>query len=135
MLEAGGLVVTIPDVSGEDYLNTLKWEMYDLHLGQTKLSPNMDLTAFFDQEGSLCFGGMSNLAMNAMNKKAMENEGNYQSLYKLVMEDGRLCPILFQGNAIYGRRGMFRNLTPARDNIFYYSIGKTMEDCFAGNAL
>lgn len=128
MLEDGGLAVTIPELSGEKYLQALKQGQYDLHLGQTKLSPNMDLTAFFSQDGTLNFGGLSDVAINAMNQQALANEGNYQSLHKVVMEDGSLCPILFRSYAIYGRRNVFAGLSPARDNVFYYTLGKTMAD-------
>lgn len=128
MLTAGGLTVTIPEVSGVDYENRLKWGEFDLCLGQTKLSPNMDLSAFFDEEGSLNYGGLSNVAANTLSLEALANSGNYQSLHKLVMEDGRLCPILFQSYAVYGKRDHFSGLSPARDNIFFYSLGKTMED-------
>ena len=54
--------------------------------------------------------------------------GNYYTLHQKAMADGMLCPILFRSNAVYGQRGVLRGLTPARDNIFYYSLGKTMED-------
>lgn len=126
-LTAGGLSVTVLNVAGQDYINALKWENYDLFLGQTKLSPNMDLTAFFTEGGSLNYGAITDVAAYAMCLKALENNGNYQSLHKLVMEDGRLCPILVRSNAVYGRRGVFTGLSPSRDNIFYYSLGKTME--------
>jgi peptide/nickel transport system substrate-binding protein len=127
MLTAGGLTVTITNVTGQDYINTLKWENYDLYLGQTKLSPNMDLTAFFKEGGSLNYGAITDVAAYAMCLSALANSGNYQSLHKQVMEDGRLCPLLVRSYAVYGRRGVFPGLSPARDNIFYYSLGKTME--------
>lgn len=131
MLQTGGLTVTIPDLAGEKYLAALKNGQYDLHLGQTKLSPNMDLTAFFAEDGTLSFGGLSDVAINAMVKQSLANEGNYQSLHKLIMEDGSLCPILFRSYAIYGRRGVFSGLNPARDNVFYYTLGKTIDDALA----
>ncbi len=128
MLTAGGLTVTIPEVTGQDYLNYLKWGEFDLFLGQTKLSPNMDLTAFFSEKGALNYGSLTDVAANAMSLEALADSGNYQSLHKLVMDDGRLCPILVRSDAVYGRRGTFPGLSPARDNIFYYSLGKTMAD-------
>lgn len=127
MLTAGGLSVTIPEVSGEDYYNALEWGEFDLVLGQTKLSANMDLSAFFAEGGSLNYGGITDVAALAMTERALENSGNYQSLHKMVMEDGRLCPILVRSYAVYGRRGLFPGLTPARDNVFFYTLGKTME--------
>jgi hypothetical protein len=42
------------------------------------------------------------------------------------MNDGRLVPILVRSYAVYAIRGLLTGLTPARDNIFYYSLGKTM---------
>lgn len=128
MLTAGGLTVTIPEVSGEEYYNYLEWGMFDLVLGQTKLSPNMDLTPFFSENGSLNYGSITHVAANYLSLESLANSGNYQSLHKLVMDDGRLCPILVRSDAVYGRRGCFPGLAPARDNIFYYSIGKTMAD-------
>ena len=38
-----------------------------------------------------------------------------------------IIPILFGYNTVYAERGMFDNLTPARDNIFFYNLGKTMD--------
>ena len=128
MLTACGLTVTIPEVTGEDYLNYLNWGEFDLFLGQTKLSPNMDLTAFFAEKGALNYGNLTDVAANAMSLEALADSGNYQSLHKLVMDDGRLCPILVRSDAVYGRRGLFPELSTARDHVFYYSLGKTMED-------
>lgn len=128
MLTAAGLVVTIPEVSGTDYFNKLKWGEFDLVLGQTKLSPNMDLTAFFGDQGSLNYGNIGDVAFHSMSLESLADSGNYQTLHKMVMEDGRLCPILVRSDAVYGRRGCFPGLAPSRDTIFYYTLGKTMED-------
>ena len=128
MLEAGGLAVTITELTDEKYDEALRWEEFDLFLGQTKLSPNMDLSAFFKEEGKLSVGGISSLAIQAMNQNALADPGNYQSLHQMVMDDGRLCPLVFRSYAVYGRRGVFNNLSPSRDNLFYYSLGKTLEE-------
>ena len=128
MLTASGLTVTIPEASGQDYYNLLEWGDYDIVLGQTKLSPNMDLSAFFAGDGSLNYGSITDVAAYAMCMEALADGGNYQSLHKLVMDDGRLCPILVRSYAVYGRRGSFPGLSPSRDNIFYYTLGKSMEE-------
>ena len=57
----------------------------------------------------------------------MANEGNYSTLHQKVMADGMLCPILFRSYAVYCPRGVLPGLSPIRDNIFSYSLGKTME--------
>ena len=128
MLTAGGLNVVIPESSNANYYFRLTEGFYDLALGQTKLSPNMDLSAFFNEEGSLNYGKIADVTMYAQCMDALAHNGNYQSLHKLVMDDGRLCPVLVRSDAIYGRRGYFPGLSPARDSIFHYTLGKSMED-------
>lgn len=127
-LSLSGLKVITSELSGEDYRNALKWGSYDLYLGQTRLSANMDLSAFFSAEGTLSFGGMSDTAIYALCLDALANEGNYYTLHQKVLEDGTLCPILFRSYAVYAQRGMFTDLTPARDSVFFYHLGNTAED-------
>lgn len=130
MLNVCGLNVTVSKLSGTDYTNALLWGNYDLHLGQTMLSANMDLTAFYSTSGALCFGGMSDPAILAICQDALENSGNYETMHRMVMEDAMLCPILFRSYAIYTTRGVFDVLEPARDNVLFYSLGKTMEEIY-----
>ena len=101
---------------------------YDLYLGQVKLSSNMDLSEFFGTDGILNFNNIADPALYALSLEALANAGNYYTLHKAGVEDGRLCPILVRSDAVYGRRGLFPGLSPARDNIFYYSLGKTMSE-------
>lgn len=131
MLRSCGLNVEMLEQSGKDYLYTLNIREYDLYLGQTRLSPNMDLSAFFMKNGALRFGGMTDAASYAMCLEALANRGNYYNLHQTVMEDGRLCPILFQSYSVYATRGLLTGLTPARDNVFYYDTGRTMEQALA----
>lgn len=128
MLTASGLKVQLQELSTSKYQESLKFRTYDLYLGQTKLSNNMDLTHFFSSKGSLNYGKISDVAMYTLCTEALANHGNYYTLHKSVMDDGRLCPILFRSYAVYATRGLLTGLTPARDNVFYYSLGKTMEN-------
>lgn len=128
MLEAGGLKVIISKKSGSSYTYALRNREYDLYLGQTKLSPNMDLSAFFSTYGALNYGGMSSVSAYSLSKEALANHGNYYTLHEAIMEEGLLCPILFQSFGVFATRGKVSFLTPARDNVFYYSTGKTAEE-------
>ena len=127
-LTNAGFVVIIKAINGDAYRYALRMREYDLYLGQTRLSPNMDLSAFFDTYGSLSYGAINDVGLFALCAESLANQGNYYSLHQAVMDDGRLCPILFTGYAVYATRGLITDLTPARDNIFYYSLGKTMTD-------
>ena len=127
MLETAGLVVTMKEVNTEDYKEALIYRSYDLYLGQTILSPNMDLSAFLASNGKLSYGSIDDPAAYALGLQALENYGNYYTLHQTVMDQGILCPVLFRSYAIYATRGVLTGLTPSRDSIFCYSIGKTME--------
>ena len=123
---AAGLVVTVKAVSTSSYTRALQRGEYDLYLGQTKLSPNMDLSAFFNSSGNLSYGSLGDVALYTMCTEALANYGNFYTLHQNVMNDGRLVPILVRSYAVYAIRGLLTGLTPARDNIFYYSLGKSM---------
>ena len=114
--------------NSKEFVEFLRYGEYDLYLGQTKLSANMDLTAFFRSNGSLNYGGLADTAIYTMALEALANSGNYYSLHELVMEDAQLCPILFRSYAVYATRGLVTDLEPSRDNVFYYTLGKTMAD-------
>ena len=122
-----GLPATTSELSGDAYTKALTKGNYDLHLGQTTLSANMDLTAFYSGTGALSFGGLSDGAILMVCQEALANSGNYYTLHQMVMDDAMLCPILFRSYAIYTERGLFDELNPAKDNIFFYDLGKTME--------
>lgn len=126
-LTAAGLVVKLSALPTAQYMQALQQGIYDIYLGQTKLSPNMDLSQFFTMGGSLCYGSMDNVALRTMCTESLANYGNYYTLHQSVLNDGRLCPILFRSYAIYATRGLVTDLTPTRDSVFYYSLGKTME--------
>lgn len=128
MLEECSLTVTVKALSGDSYTSALLYGSYDLHLGQTMLSPNMDLSAFYERSGALSYGGMSNTTIAALCKDALANEENYDRLHQAVMEDAMLCPVAFLSYAVYVRSGLVENFNPSRDHIFYYSLGKTMAD-------
>lgn len=127
-LTACGLTVQIQELSTSKYQQALQQGVFDLYLGQTKLSPNMDLSAFFASRGALNYGSISDVSLYTLCTESLANHGNYYTLHKSVMDDGRICPILFRSYAIYAIRGLLTGLTPARDNVFYYSMGKSMEN-------
>lgn len=127
MLSQCGLKVTTSEQSDSSYRRALANGKFDLYLGQTKLSPNMDLSAFFASKGALSYGSMNDPILYALCQESLANAGNYYTLYQKIMEDAQLCPLLIRSYAVYAQRGAFEGLKPARDNVFYYTTGKTME--------
>lgn len=126
-LQTCGLKVTVQGLPTKDYTKALKDGAYDLYLGQTRLSANMDLTAFFAKDGSLNVGDMADPATYALCLEALANVGNYYNLHQRILEDGQLCPIAFRSYAIYTRRGIFQSLNPSRDHLFFYHLNRTCD--------
>lgn len=127
MLTDCGLVVEMVEATGNDYYYYLNIRDYDLYLGQTRLSATMDLSAFFAPGGAMRHGGMTDAGIYALCLDSLANHGNYYNLHQMVMDDGRLCPVLFQTYSVHATRGLLTGLTPSRDNVFYYDLGKTMD--------
>ena len=50
-----------------------------------------------------------------------------------LAEDGRIIPLMFGYYAVYAQRGICPDLNPARDNVFYYTLEKTMKDILIEN--
>ena len=128
MLTESGLETITVEKNSHDYLEYITAGNYDLYLGQTRLSPNMDLSEFFRPWGEMSYNGISDAAIYSLCKDALENSGNYYNLHQAVANDGRIVPILFCSYAIYAERGLLTDLQPSRDNVFFYTLGRTEDD-------
>ena len=113
--------------TGTTYEQVLQAGSFDLYLGQTKLSANYDLSQFFKGWGNLGWGGIADNTLLNMCKEALANSGNYYNLNKMVADDAKIVPVLFGYYEVYAERGQLLDLAPSRDNVFFYSMGKTME--------
>ena len=127
-LRKSGLNVVLDELSTKGYKESLKYHVYDIYLGQTKLSSNMDLTPFFRLYGNLSFGIINDSGLYSLCQQALANSGNYYNLHETIMEDGRVVPVLFQVYSVHATRGLLTDMIPARDNVFYYTLGKTLPD-------
>ena len=122
-----GLPMEVKECNTQKFQQEVYNADYDLYLGMTKLSANMDLSAFFAPYGNLSRNGVSDEATYSLCLESLANQGNYYNLHKAVADDARIIPIAFFGYAVYATRGLMTDLTPTRDNVFAYSLGKTME--------
>ena len=109
------------------YETVLRANTFDIYLGQTRLGPNMDLSEFFRLWGNLSWGGIPNDNILSLCKESLANSGNYYNLMQLIADDGRIIPILFGTYAVYAERGLLPDLNPSRDNVFFYTLDKTMD--------
>ena len=101
-----------PYRSGMSLLDLLSADCVDIH----------DSVLAMDHRGRIIY-----MNPQCQNLLALENEGNYYNLLKDMADTASIIPVLFGYYTVYAERGLFDNLTPSRDNVFYYSLGKTME--------
>ncbi len=127
MLNDCGLKAEVQALDGSRYSDAVYWHSFDLHLVETMMSPNMDLSPFYNGETLLSRAGLEDANILALCQNALANIGNYESLHRAVQEDAMLCPILFRSYAVYAQRGLLTDIEPARDAVLHYSLGKTME--------
>lgn len=113
--------------TGTTYEQVLRAGSFDMYLGQTKLPASNDLSEFFRGWGNLRWGGITNGTLLNMCKESLANSGNYYNLNKMVVDEASIVPVLFGCYEIYAERGQLLNLSPSRDNIFFYTLNKTME--------
>lgn len=123
-----GLPCRTEEYSGANYKKALNVNNFDIYLGLTRLSPTMDLTEFFRPWGEMSWGGLNNENIYKLVLQSLENSGSYSNLYKVLVEDGRIIPMMFGHYNVYAQRGLIPDLNPARDNVFYYSMGKDMSE-------
>ena len=128
MLTELGLPTETLEKDSNTFYSYINNSDYDLYLGQTRLSPNMDLSAFFNRWGNLSYNGITNLDIYDLCLGALENHGNYYDLLKTVADDGRIIPILFSNHTVFASRGLLSDLSPSRDNVFFYTRPWTMQD-------
>ena len=128
MLTELGVPTETMEMDSAGFLSRIRQGDYDMYLGQTRLSANMDLTPFFSRWGNMSYNGVYSTDLYDLCLDALENHGNYYNLLKSVAEDGRIVPILFSTQTVFASRGLLSDLAPARDNVFFYTRGRTMAE-------
>jgi len=121
VFKAYGIELTVQSLGYNAYVRALQNGNFDLYYGEATLSPDGDLSCFFDQQSALCLGGMADAVALQLCETALENAGNYYTLCEFVMENGLLTPVLYKQNAVYARQELQLELTPALGNALYYT--------------
>lgn len=115
-----GFTVTVKSLSENEFLTALNTSEYDLYYADVCLSPDLDLRPLLSASGDLNYGGIpEDSVLSDRIYNALENSGNHYDLYQYVMDQGYLCPILFENNAVFTSRGVFSGLNPAPGNLIY----------------
>lgn len=115
-----GFTVTVNVLEESAYFSALEAGNFDLFYADVALTPALDLRPLLKSSGDLNYGRIQeDSTLNGLLSSALENSGNRYDLYQYVMDQGYICPILFQNNAVFTTRGVFQGLNPTPGNLFY----------------
>ncbi len=119
-LKSLGAKVTVSALEFKEYQQALKDGDYDLYIGEVKLSPNMDLSAFFKAGSSLSYGISSETVSNAYNdfKSGNIDIGTFINVFE---EEKPFIPICYRTSVAYysneitfegtvGENDLFKNI-------------------------
>ncbi len=119
-LTDAGFTVTVTTYSSDEFAYALSNYYWDIYYGEVTLKPDFDLRSLLTYGGSLNYSGLGlSDTLTELISAAMENSGNRYDLYEYIMDRGYICPVLFLNNAVYTTRGVFTDLNPSPDFLFY----------------
>ncbi len=107
-----GIYVTVNALPAADFRKALQKGEFDLYYAEVRLSPTLDLSPFFAQNGSLAFGGLTDAGTEALCDLILANRGNSYDLQNEILQEGLLCPVAFKTTACYLHRGVMQPLSP-----------------------
>ncbi len=114
-----GFTVTFKEYEDDDFYYNIRTGEYDIFYDEVMLKPDFDLRPLIT--GSLQVKEYpESEELSTLFDKALENSGNHYDLYKFLMDDAWLCPVLFINNAVFTTRGVFTGLDPTPGNLFYH---------------
>lgn len=107
-----GIYVTVKSLPMAEFRKALQKGEFDLYYAEARLSPTLDLSPFFAQNGSLAFGGLTDSGREALCDLVLANRGNSYDLQNEILQEGLLCPVAFKATACYLHRDVMEPLSP-----------------------
>lgn len=95
-----GIKVSLSTLAFEDYQQALKDGSYDLYIGEVKISPNMDLSAFFKSTGAASYGISSKAVASAYNDLKTGNI-DVNTFISVFEEEKPFIPICYRTYVAY----------------------------------
>lgn len=117
-LEAVGVEVTVTALPWEEYKKALEQGNFDLYLGETRLTGDLDLTPFFTAGSGLCYGGAPDKTLAAALASAKAT-GDWAEFYQGFADNAPFAPLCFKTGAVLTQWGRVSGLSPTQGNLFY----------------
>jgi peptide/nickel transport system substrate-binding protein len=121
-LQVGGLKVTLKSLPLAEYKSAAARGAFDLLLGEVRLTNNMDLTAFFSQNGGAHYGidsaGRAAQSYGEFRRSAV----TAADFLKVFAADMPFVPLMFRGGLAYYDRALKADITAAYDADVYAGV-------------
>lgn len=117
-LEAVGFEVTVTALPWEEYKKALATGEFDLYLGETRLTGDLDLSAFFTAGSGLCYGGAPDKELAGALESARAT-GEWQEFYALYAQQPPFVTLCFKTGAVLTQWGQVSGLRPTQNDLFY----------------
>ena len=117
-LKAVGVEVTVTALPWEEYKKALEQGSFDLYLGETRLTGDLDLAPFFTAGSGLCYGGAPDKTLAAALGSAKAT-GDWAEFYQGFADNVPFAPLCFKTGAVLTQWGRVSGLSPTQGNLFY----------------
>lgn len=107
LLSKVNITVELVAAEEDDYISKLKSGDFDLYLGDIKLTANMDLSGFFDDDGAFSYGIPAELSVRTKYAQYKAGTESLDAFLRSFNESEPFIPLLFRN----GRFCYSRNIT------------------------
>lgn len=122
-LEKLGLTVRVEKLSWQDYTARLDRGEFDLYLGETLLTADLDPTPLVGSAGTLNYGRWSDGETDALLERFRSSEEEERlataaALYETLAQEAPIAPICFKNQSVLTQWGQIAGLTPTKADPF-----------------
>lgn len=122
-LRSMGVLINTRELKWDAYLASLNSGDFDMYLAEVKLTSNFDIRELIATNGQLNYGKYSSAATDELlTAFAAAGPGTAASeasnLYKHILDEAPIIPILFKRNVVLARRGELSEIDPIQNNIY-----------------
>ena len=120
-LTQGALTVTVRALPWADYLTALESGIYDLYLGEVRLTADWDISALVRSGGALNYGGYADEQCDALLDAflASETEQTAAALCRHLGQNAPIAPIAFKSLSVLTPERLIDGLNPTVSSPFY----------------
>lgn len=123
-MQSCGLSVNLRELSYEDYLENLEEGNFDIYYGEVILCSDWDMSMFFEWDGDLNKGGLSDNTLLSHVKNFLASTDDTRAmygeiLYQYIGQNAPITVICFEKSEVLYHRGVLAGLSPTQDNVFY----------------